>query len=61
MPPVMANNDRPDPKVHQLLAGRCMRVEAITRGRAWLVADRPWPADEVAAELVEVSADALTE
>jgi len=56
----MVNDDRPEQLLHQLLAGHCMRVEAISRGRAWLVADRPWPAAEVAAELVEVSAAALT-
>ena len=43
-----------------LLAAHWIRVEAIARGRAWLVANPPWPADALAAELVEASAAALT-
>jgi len=56
---VMENEESPE-RLLQLLAAHCIRVEALTRGRAWLVADPPWPAAEVAAELVQVSAAALT-
>ena len=53
----MGNSEQPETTGHPLLGAQWIRVEAVARGRAWLVENPRWPADEVAAELVESLTD----